>query len=255
MRRFKSQNSFNDFARSVKTELRFVRTSDQENFLKTVIATSQSRTTKLPKGFNALWRAQLGHDWIDREINGGIVKERCGYKPQRMKPCPNKAGDGRTNPRGIPCLYMATLTTTAILEVRPWIGSYVSIARFSLSKEVEIINFTKDNFDWINLIIGKKSVQEKLEENEKMVWGDINRAFSTPSQREDESIDYVPTQILAERFKSSGFGGLAYKSNFGEKGFNIALFDINAADVVGRVTLCRVDDINIKIATDREGYL
>jgi hypothetical protein len=264
MRRFKSLNSFHDFERSVKRELRFVRNPDQENFLKTVIATSQSRATTLPKGFNTLWRARIGHDWIDREVNGGRFKERRAYKPQCMKPCPNKAGDGRANPRGIPCLYMATLKTTAILEVRPWIGAYVSIAQLCLSEEVKIIDCTQDDFDYFDYTHGtisqdgtikKLARKEELEENEKMVWGGINRAFSMPSQREDESIDYIPTQILAERFKLSGFGGIAYKSNFGgEKGFNIALFNLDAAEVVGRVMLCRVDDISIKITTDRDGF-
>jgi hypothetical protein len=142
-----------------------------------------------------------------------------------------------------------------ILEVRPWIGSYVSIALFCLSDEIKIINCTKDKFRFLDLTFGKISRKKQLEQFEKLVWGDINRAFSIPSQREDESIDYVPTQILAERFKSSGFGGIAYKSNFGgEEGFNIALFDINAAEVVGRVMLCRVDDISIKITTERDGF-
>src|SRR5207253_5929512 len=125
-----------DFECSVKGKFRYVRSPDQENFLKAVIATSQLRTTTLPKGFNTLWRARIGHDWIDREANGGRLKERCAYKPQDMKPCPNQAGDGRANPRGIPCLYMATLQTTAILEVRPWIGSYVSIAQLCLSEKI-----------------------------------------------------------------------------------------------------------------------
>src|SRR6202035_3907248 len=98
----------------------------------------------------------------------------------------------------------------------------VSIAQLSLSEEVAIIDCTQDNFGVLDVIHGKISRKEEIEQYEKMVWGDINRAFSTPSQREDESIDYIPTQIVAERFKLSAFGGIAYKSNFGgEKGFNI----------------------------------
>jgi hypothetical protein len=252
MRGFRSQDSFNDFARSVKSERRFVRTSRQENFLNTVLATSHSRTMKLPQDYS-LWRAQLGHEWEEETTNRGTIKHRCSYKPERMKPCRNRAGDGRTNPRGIPCLYMATRKNTAILEVRPLIGSYVSIARFRLSRDIEIINCAKDHFSLLDedlrITLGK-SREEKLEQNEKMVWGEINRAFSQPSQREDESVDYVPTQILAEAFKSKGFGGIAYKSNFGENGFNVALFDLAAADIIGRVRLCRVDRIDIKITTE-----
>jgi hypothetical protein len=258
MRGFQSQNSFNDFVRSVKTELRFVRTSRQENFLKTVLATSHCRTTKLQQGF-PLWRAQLGHNWRNRPVTGldsrgktvnGVTKERCAYTPERMKPCPDKAGDNRANPRGIACLYMATLEKTAILEVRPLIGSYVSVARLRVSRDIEIIDCTKDHFDWMDTTIVKLSRKEKLEENKKMVWGEINRAFSQPSQRGDESVDYVPTQILEEMFKAKGFDGIAYRSSFGENGFNIALFNLCDADIISPVRFCRVDDIDVKLTPE-----
>jgi len=252
MRTFRSWNSFNEFATVVKKELRFVRVTRQEQFLKTVLDTSHSRTDNLHKG-STLWRAQLKSCWRRREIDGREIQERCAVKPERMKPCPRFASDGRANPRGIPYLYLATEKKTAILEVRPWIGSYVSIARFQIVKDSKILNCTKDDLNFINLTWErhrKSTYKVKAEDCEKMVWSEINRAFSTPSQREDNSVDYAPTQMLSEFFKTQGFGGIAYKSSFGENGFNIALFDIDAADIVGRVSLCRVDDIDIKITTE-----
>jgi hypothetical protein len=171
-----------------------------------------------------------------------------------MKPRPNVAGDGRANPRGIPCLYLATTEKTAILEVRPWIGSYVSIARFCLSRDVKIVNCTRDQFGFLDLTwvpTRKDTYKVQPEDTEKMVWGEINRAFSIPSRRGDDSIEYVPTQILSERFKAAGFGGIAYKSSVGKNGFNVALFDLDAGDIVGRVGLRRVDDIDIVISDER----
>jgi hypothetical protein len=50
--------------------------------------------------------------------------------------------------------------------------------------------------------------------------------------RSDDQADYAPTQILAELFKKAGADGVVYKSNFGEDGFNIALFDPEAADLI-----------------------
>ena len=43
--------------------------------------------------------------------------------------------------------------------------------------------------------------------------------------------DYVPTQIIAELFKVSGFDGIAYRSSLGH-GHNIALFDLDAAKLI-----------------------
>jgi hypothetical protein len=244
--------AFQDFAHSVKAEIRFVRTSRQEKFLPYVIATSPPRIAKLPQG-SELWRAQLGHDWCERIVDGDKpIPVRCGYKPERMKPRPKKASDGRTNPKGIPSLYLGTRAEAPILEVRPLIGSYNLVARFRLSIDIEIIDCTTDHFHWLDLTRGKISRKKRTEEKEKLVWGDVNRAFSQPSQRGDESVDYVPTQILAETFKSKGFDGIAYKSSYGEKGFNIAIFDLDAADVLGRISLCRADDIKVKITPEED---
>ena len=77
------------------------------------------------------------------------------------------------------------------------------------------------------------------EEIEKVVWSRINSAFSEPVERSDESLDYVPTQIIAETFKLNGFDGIAYKSSYGENGINVALFDPAAADVTDCATRLR----------------
>jgi hypothetical protein len=64
------------------------------------------------------------------------------------------------------------------------------------------------------------------------IWIAIDQAFATPVGRDVESREYVATQILAELFKSAGFDGIVYKSLLTDEGFNIALFNLNAADVI-----------------------
>ncbi|MFZ0569740.1 MAG: RES domain-containing protein [Rhodomicrobium sp.] len=44
-----------------------------------------------------------------------------------MKPIPNWLSEGRANPRGIPYLYLASTRDTALAEVRPWIGSHITV--------------------------------------------------------------------------------------------------------------------------------
>ena len=96
---------------------------------------------------------------------------------------------------------------------------------------------------------------EKLstEETEKDVWSQMNRAFSAPVERGDESLDYTPTQILAETFKSVGYDGVGYKSSYGESGFNVALFDLASADLV-TCGLHRVKDVSIKTTQEEAPY-
>ena len=164
------------------------------------------------------------------------------YPKSRMKPIPEKVSDGRANPKGIACLYIATDYDTAILEVRPLIGSYVTVAKMEIMKPLKIVDFTSAyvNFE------DRWSVRT-IDEVEKAVWSDINDAFSKPAQRSDDSLDYIPTQILSELFKSNGLDGVAYKSSYGEAGYNMALFDLDAANV-GDCYLCRVDDVSLKIS-------
>jgi hypothetical protein len=68
-------------------------------------------------------------------------------------------------------------------------------------------------------------------QKEAEVWGEIAYAFSKPVTPKEPITDYIPTQILAEAFRGHGLDGIVYKSELG-KGYNVALFDIEAADLV-----------------------
>ena len=166
-----------------------------------------------------------------------------------MKPIPEKSSDGRVNPKGIVCLYLATQKETAILEVRPLIGSYVSVAQFEVVKDLNIINCSAPEIG--NLAFLEKGLSQG--DIEKIVWSAINRAFSEPVERGDDRLDYVPTQIIAEAFKLTGFDGIAYKSSYGEDGFNVALFDMAAADLIN-CGLYRIDDLSVTISEQDNPY-
>ena len=140
---FKSANAYPDFAKSVKQAFRYIRTKEQEDFLGAVGVTSTARTITMTAG-NKLWRAQLGHDWRAPRDDEPFEDFPTAYSPDRMKPLLEKASDGRANTRGIPCLYLATDQDTAILEVRPLIGSFVSVAQFTVVNELRLIDCSRD---------------------------------------------------------------------------------------------------------------
>lgn len=136
---FTSAEDHLNFARAVRREFRYPRTPEQEAFLKAIATTSQSRILPLQAG-RKLWRAQPGHATRETEQDGYLFQERNAHGPERMKPLPDKESDGRANPKGITCLYLATHKETSVLEVRPLIGSYLSIARFEILKDLRLIN-------------------------------------------------------------------------------------------------------------------
>ncbi len=81
-----------------------------------------------------------------------------------------------------------------------------------------------------NQLAGKEQVD--ADTKRRAVWTEIDSAFSRPVTRSEDIIDYVPTQILAEAFRGHGYDGIVYSSNFGDHEYNVALFDIGAAEII-----------------------
>ena len=129
-------------------------------------------------------------------------------------------------------------------------GSYVSVAQFKVLKDLRLVDCSAKEIG--NLVRFFKE-DWTPEDTEKQVWSDINSAFSKPVERGDDSIDYIPTQIITETFKLNGFNGIAYKSSYGENGLNVALFDIGAADVIN-CGLYRVKDVSVTLSQQDNPY-
>jgi RES domain-containing protein len=226
MREFKSYRSYWDFAMSVTNRWRYVQSPDQAAFLETVLSTSADKEEVLPAG-SLLWRAQIGHDWREEHLGEGVREELpVPFSPERMKPRIDRALDSRANPKGIPCLYLATHEATAVAEVRPWVGALVSVAQLETSPVLRVMNCTTDEHRTMIYF-----VEPDAKERERAVWQDIDKAFSRPVEISDDVASYAPTQIMAEFFRQNGFDGVAYRSSLGP-GHNIALFDLDAADVI-----------------------
>jgi hypothetical protein len=145
-----------------------------------------------------------------------------------MKPISNWQSEGRANPRGIPYLYLATTRDTALAEVRPWIGATISVAQLQVRRDLNVIDCSKHHSKDSVLSL----IRDRTRPTEDGMWMAIDRAFATPVGRDDESKEYVPTQIIAELFKSEGFDGIVYKSLLSDDGFNLAVFNLDDAGVV-----------------------
>ena len=143
---------------------------------------------------------------------------------------------GRANAAGVPLLYLSIEVETAIAEVRPWFGSEVSVAQFRTVRDLRLVDLThghkKTSIGQITLRVLASDREATPKEKEKAVWTDIDAAFSRPVTLERDTAEYVPTQMLAELFRSLDYDGLLYRSNFGKVGCNLALFDIDAATAI-----------------------
>ena len=196
-----------------------------------------------------LLRARMGTTWVEFEDGDTqptpLPPEQMGAPPKQL------ATEGRLNPFGIPYLYLTTDTDTAVAELRPWIGSDVTVGLFNILKDLKAIDTTKDKS---NLLIDLRFVVKDgkftdikhrspdsytAKEKETQVWGDISSSFSIPVSPNDIKARYLPTQYLSEVLKVAGYDGVIYKSSLNSKGKNIVLFDPTTAEC----TACRMFDV------------
>lgn len=225
---FNSWQDYEKFVAAVKYKTRFIHSDEIVEFLNSIRGTL--REFALPRG-SQLFRAQVGCRKGDRhQYEGGAVIEP--FEPGRMKPEPLKAKEGRANPKGIPCLYLADDENTSLAETRPEVGEYLSLGQFLTNKDLRLVdcNSVEPPNHYTSCLFNPPKSQEEIA---CAIWTIIGRAFTRPVVGDDSSADYVPTQLLAELFKSAGYDGVRYKSNLGP-GHNFALFDLGVADVTSR---------------------
>jgi len=200
-----------------------------ERFLIAVSESSGHRARTLEKE-TVLWRAQLDGTWkrvrIEiPEVLGRGHESRLALLPhdrKRMVPLSDRAVEGRVNPKGIPCFYSATHPFTAMSEVRPWVGSYISLAEFRLRRKLTLVDCTRPESEW-------EKTRDEAVAFESIAWAEMNDAFSRPVTPSDNLADYAPTQIIAEVFRRAGYHGLMYRSGLDNHGVNVALFDLRYA--------------------------
>lgn len=224
---FEDFRQFQRFVVSLTKENRYHLPPESDRFVSALVRYAErQKTIKFAAG-ESFWRARA-HDFSPDQP---FSLEQMGAPPR------DKAGHGRLNPRGIPYLYLASDELTAISEVRPWKQLNLTVAEFQASRELRIVNITR---------------QERFAQptppdltGAEFTWSQIiTWLFSHPFDPRDDTA-YVPTQYIAERVKAAGFDGIAYDSALHTGGYNVALFDTSAAKAISR-KVAKVTDISVE---------
>lgn len=246
---FTDYQSYQKFSRKIKSSNRYALDDQSREFLRIFQENVHRRETAIPAG-TVLVRAVRDYE----EVLGkhGEVTDITGSNEERILPTKKFSFEGRVNPNGVVTLYLASSEATAVSEVRPWVGDLISIARLSIVRELRVADLSKghdkNSFSELTLdeLIDKTKIP--VEKANQCVWNDIDSAFSRPTTRTDTGAEYAPTQVLAEVLKCEGFDGVVYKSSFGgESGYNIALFNVADAKVIG-CNAFGIDSIDIKFS-------
>ncbi|OWZ82725.1 RES family NAD+ phosphorylase [Natranaerobius trueperi] len=158
------------------------------------------------------------------------VSDKAGYSIEKMGAPPDElATAGRANPEGISFLYLADSVETTLYEIRAGLFDYVSVGRFELKEDINVIDLTSidgisafSNFDFLTKHAINRDHLKK-----------INNEIARPLRRNDSYLEYLPTQYICDYIKSIGidgerkyqYQGIEYKSTMNDSGYNLAIFD------------------------------
>lgn len=106
------------------------------------------------------------------------------------------ASSGRMNARGISVFYGANTRAGAIAEVRPPVGSAVAVARFGIVRALRLLDMTASSAAATTGSIFDPLLAGRLEH--VMFLRTLSRLITRPVMPDDEGLDYLSTQAVAD---------------------------------------------------------
>lgn len=143
-------------------------------------------------------------------------------------PPPDKAGDGRMNPKGIPIFYGSMSRDTCIAELRPPVGSIAVTARFEICRPLTLLDL-----DALHQQVSLQAHPLDPAYSSELERNQFIREFVSLAQRpvlpRDHLDDYLPTQVVAEYLSEqerNPIDGMVYPSAQIRSGSpNVVLFN------------------------------
>lgn len=164
-----------------------------------------------------------------------LTKDDMGCPPKSVTPA------GRANPAGIPYLYLCQEEETTYYEVRSLYLDKLTIGKFIVNKELQILDFTNPFSLYHAYGFSDKSFVDEI--SNQRILRLISFDLSKPLRRYDTELEYIPTQLICEYCKLNGIDGIRFNSSLHKGGVNVVLFD------AGNATCVKVSTREIKRVT------
>lgn len=223
-------NLWNKFKIEIKTKNRyFPKNKLDDTLLTDLLVGLETKPIKISK----IWyRSRIQLDGTPFQSN------------EMGSPPPEKAQQGRANPSGIPYLYLASNTETAISEIRPHTGNIVCVAEVSIDDSLLVVDLRdpRTTISPFN-INDDKNIANLRGDIEFLV--DLGEELKRPVLPHAASIDYLPSQYLCEFIKQANYDGVLYQSSVGH-GVNLALFTPYKG-IIGKVKQYWVSKVTVEL--------
>ena len=187
-----------------------------------------------------IWRARVAQSTEEIET---ILKSPV----REMGPPPPKlATSGRMNAQGISVFYGAMDKSTCIAEIRPPVGSHVVLARFEFLRPVRLLDL--DALAEVYVDPSYFDPEYKPQKDRASFLKHLAREISRPVAPQDEALQYLTTQVVAEylaNMEKPRLDGIIFgSSQTGGNGRNLALFN----------HACRVEPYDLPEESDVKVY-
>ncbi|MBC3863199.1 RES domain-containing protein [Undibacterium jejuense] len=223
---------WHEFEQSLKTRARFFSHSAEKLLTRIFGGTDMLKTRDgHPLVVDAGPRTQLNHLYRSRvfQAEDGLKEALCRPATHIGSPPARLARAGRMNAQGISVFYGATRAEVAIAEVRPPVGSQVVVARFDITRQLRLLDLTAANDVYEEGSIFDPSFNERLHRAEFL--RSLERLMARPVMPDDEGIDYLPTQAVADFLATTNnplLDGIIFPSAQVKEGYNVVLFHKSA---------------------------
>jgi len=216
-----------DFEHRLKTEARFFSPKARLTLDEIFEELSLSRTFKGSSvivtagpgtAIESLHRARVFAE--DEKLEGALKEPWIHLGP----PTVQAASAGRMNARGISVFYGAMDAVTALSEVRPPVGSKVSVAKFTILRPLQLLDV-----EALQTLIVKGSVFDPtfLRRLQRAKFLEIfSELVSRSVMPHEEALEYLPTQAVAEYLATEAkLDGMVFPSvQVGHRSSNVVLF-------------------------------
>lgn len=142
-----------------------------------------------------------------------------------------QARAGRINPEGISVLYLADSIDTSLYEIRARLYDFVTVGQFKLKETIKVIDFSglnrispfitnqQDDISFVQYAVNFECL--------KIIANEIARPV-----RNDNALEYLPTQYICDFVHSQDYDGISYLSTVRQNGLNLAVFDPSVFDCI-----------------------
>ena len=78
---------------------------------------------------------------------------------------------------------------------------------------------------------------KKMNNTKENLLGALSQLYSKPVTEDDDTLDYIPTQYIAEFVKEKKYDGIVFRSSqyYDEDNVNVVIFNYNKCEVTGSV--------------------